>query len=172
MKEYLWLALIIVLIFVIILAGAIFSPSFSEQMGFLELFIIMGSLLFVFSVLVVAATLGFNSFAIFLTLMAAIAMVVFGIKSALLMVGIIYCLWGFIFAMQLLLFEHGTDAAKEWFVSRYTHRSFLMEYRFFYPLLGIVYLLLEYLPHFIYRDNISTFKPTDIAIKIDKLLKK
>lgn len=172
MKEYLWLALIIVLIFVIILVGAIFSPSFSEQMSYIELFITMGSLLFVFSVLVVAATLGFSSFAIYMTLIATIIMVIFGVKSALLIVGIIYCMWGFIFAMQLLLFEHGTRGAQEWFVSRYTHRSFLMEYRFFYPLLGIVYLLLEYLPHFIYRDNISTFKPVDIAIKIDKLLKK
>ncbi|MDD3775374.1 MAG: hypothetical protein PHV08_05395 [Sulfurovaceae bacterium] len=172
MKEYLWLALIIVLIFVLILAGAVFSPSFSEQMSYLELFITMGSLLFVFSVLVVAATLGFSSFAIFMTLMATIIIVIFGVEAALLLVGIVYCMWGFIFAMQLLLFEHGTEAAKEWFVSRYTHRSFLMEYRFFYPLLGMVYLLLEYLPHFIYKDNISTFRPADIAARIDSMLKR
>jgi len=47
-----------------------------------------------------------------------------------------------------------------------------MEYRFFYPLLGIVYLLLEYIPHFIYRDNITKFNPADIAMKIDEILKR
>ncbi len=172
MKEYFWLALIVILIFAITLVGAIFGTSFSEQMTYLELFFIMGSLLFVFSVLVVAATLGFHSFAIYMTIMIAIIMIFFGINIALLMICITYALWGLIFAMQLLLFEHGAKGAKEWFVSRYTHRSFLIEYRFFYPLLGIVYLLLEYLPHLIYRDNMTTFNPADTAMKIDGILKR
>jgi hypothetical protein len=172
MKEYLWLALTIVLIFVITLAGAIFSPSFSEQMSYLEFFIILGSLLFVFSVLVVAATLGFSSFAIYMTIMIAIIMVIFDINTALLVISITYAIWGLIFAMQLLLFENGAKGAEEWFASRYTHRSFLVEYRFFYPLLGIVYILLEYIPHFIYKDNIAKFNPADIATKIDEILKR
>ncbi|MGW8169306.1 MAG: hypothetical protein ACWGHH_04820 [Sulfurovaceae bacterium] len=172
MKEYLWLALTIVLIFIITLAGALFSPSFSEQMSYLEFFIILGSLLFVFSVLVVAATLGFSSFALYMTIIIAIIMVIFDISTALLVISITYAIWGLIFAMQLLLFENGAKGAKEWFISRYTHKSFLVEYRFFYPLLGIVYLLLEYIPHFIYRDNITKFNPADIAMKIDEILKR
>jgi hypothetical protein len=172
MKDYLWLALIIVFIFAITLAGAIFSPSFSQRLSYLELFMTMGSLLFVFSVLVVIAALGFNSFAIFLAIIVSIIMAMFGIEAAFIMIGITYVLWGLIFAIQLLLFEHEAKGAKEWFTDRYTHRSFLAEYRFFYPLLGIVYILLEYLPHLIYRDNIASFKPSDTAIKIDEMLKR
>ncbi|MBN2721849.1 MAG: hypothetical protein JXQ77_03425 [Campylobacterales bacterium] len=172
MKEYLWLALIIVSIFAITLAGAIFSQSFSEQMTYIELFTTMGSLLFVVSVLVVAAILGFSSFALYMAVMVAIIMVFLGIEAVVLMIGISYSMWGFIFAMQLLLFEHGSAEAKEWFANKYTHKSFLLEYRFFYPLLGIVYLLLEYLPHFIYRDNITKFNPAEIAARIDKTLKR
>ncbi|MDD5406222.1 MAG: hypothetical protein PHE73_04670 [Sulfurovaceae bacterium] len=171
MKNYLWLALIIVLIFAITLAGAIFSPSFSERMSYLELFMTMGSLLFVFSVLVVVAILGFSSFAIFLAIIASIIMAIFGVEIALIMIGITYASWGLIFAMQLLLFEHGAKGAKEWFIDRYTHRSFFVEYRFFYPLLGVVYLLLELLPYLIFKDNIAAFKPSAIADKIDKILK-
>ena len=38
MKEYRSLALIILAIFIITLAGAYFSPTFNEQKNFLELF--------------------------------------------------------------------------------------------------------------------------------------
>jgi len=100
MKEYRSLALIIIAIFVILLAGAWFSPTFEEQKTYLELFILMGALLFIFSVLVVFATIGFGSFTLYMAVFLVIVMQMYGIEGALLVVGISYFVWGSIFAMD------------------------------------------------------------------------
>ena len=62
MSEHRSLALTIIAIFIVTLMAAYFSPSFAEQRSYLELFILLGSLLFIFSVVVIFATLGFHSF--------------------------------------------------------------------------------------------------------------
>ncbi|HIQ28346.1 MAG TPA: hypothetical protein EYH42_07585, partial [Sulfurovum sp.] len=72
MQEYRSLALIILSIFVVTLLGAYFSPSFEEQKTYLELFVLFGSLLFIFAVVVIFATLGFHTFALYMALFLAI----------------------------------------------------------------------------------------------------
>jgi uncharacterized membrane protein YedE/YeeE len=170
MKAYLPIALIIFAIFTLIFLGALYSPTFNEQKKFLELFMLLGGLLFVFSMLAVAVILGFSSFALFLTIFLVAIMLLFGIEAVLLMGISIYIFWGLIFTMQLLLFDHDINTAKEWFQNRYTQKSFTIEFYAFYPLLGIIYILIEYLPAIIYKDSILTFSPKRIQEKMDNFL--
>lgn len=170
MKEYLPIALIIFAIFIFIFLGALYSPTFNQQKSFLELFMLLGGLLFVFSMLAVAVILGFSSFALFLTIFLVAVMLLFGIEAVLLMGLTIYAFWGLIFTMQLLLFDHDIKTSKEWFQDRYTKKSFEIEFYVFYPLLGGIYILIEYLPALIYKDSILSFSPKRIQEKMNNFL--
>ena len=171
MKEYGSMILSTIVIFTILLAGAYFSPTFEEQYTFLQLFFLLGSLLFIFSVLVVFAAVGFKSFALFLALFTSIVLVAFGIESALLVVGVTYFLWGSIFAMEVLLFYNGVVSAQKWFEDRYTYKSFKKEYTAFYPLMFMLYLLLEWIPHFFYREKLLKFVPHKVLEVMKDVLK-
>lgn len=170
MKEYLPIALIIFAIFIFIFLGALYSPTFSQQKSFLELFMLLGGLLFVFSMLAVAVILGFSSFALFLTIFLVTVMLLFGIEAVLLMGVTIYAFWGLIFTMQLLLFDHDIKTSKDWFQSRYTKKSFEIEFYAFYPLLGALYILIEYLPALIYKDSMLSFSPKRVQEKMNDFL--
>ena len=170
MSEYRSLALTIIAIFVITLMAAYFSPSFSEQKTYLELFILFGSLLFIFSVVVIFATLGFHSFALFLSLFLAAVIAIYGILGALLITAVTYFLWGSIFAMEVLLFYNGSESAKEWFVSRYDFKTFRMEYFAFYPLMGMLYILLEFIPYLFTKEKLVQFTPSKVLKEMEMLL--
>lgn len=170
MSEYRSLALTIIAIFIITLLGAYFSPTFSEQRTYLELFVFFGALLFIFSVVVIFASLGFYSFSLYLSLFLAIVISIFGIFSALFITAMTYFLWGSIFAMEVLLFFNGSQSAKEWFVTRYTFKVFHMEYRAFYPLMGLLYLLLEVLPHLFSKEKFLKFTPSKVLKEMETLL--
>lgn len=171
MKEYIYFVMTTVGIFVLILLGAVYSPSFIQQQTYLELFFLFGSLLFIFSVLVVFAWIGFKTFALFFMLFLAIMMILFGIKGVLLISALTYAVWGFIFALEVLLFDHGVESAQVWFIQRYDFESFKKEYYAFYPLLGLLYILLELIPHILYRDRLIEFKPSDVLARMEKILK-
>jgi hypothetical protein len=171
MKEYGSLFLSIIAIFLLLAAGAYFSATFEEQRTFLELFIIAGSLLFVFSVLVIFSAIGFKSFALFLTLFASIVLVVFGIEGTLLVVGMTYFFWGAIFAMEVLLFYNGVVSAQKWFEERYTYKSFKNEYYAFYPMMFMLYILLEWIPHFFYRERLLKFSPHKVMGVMKEILR-
>ena len=83
MSEYRSLVLTIIGIFIIILLGAYFSPSFEEQKTYLELFMFFGSLLFIFAVVAIFASLGFHSFALFLSVFLAAVISLYGVLGAL-----------------------------------------------------------------------------------------
>jgi len=171
MKEYRSLALIVIALFVITLVGAYFSPSFSEQKTFLELFMLMGALLFIFSALVIFATIGFGSFSLYLAIFLAAVMGMYGIEGAFLVTSMTYLVWGSIFAMEVLLFYNGLKSAKEWFQERYTFKSFKNEYYAFYPMLFIAYLFLELIPSFLYRESFLEFKPSKVLEVMKEVLK-
>ncbi len=171
MKEYRSLAFTVIAIFIIILAGAYFSPTFNEQKNFLELFILLGSLLFIFSALVLFAAIGFSSFALYLALFLAAIMGMYGIEGALLVTGMTYFVWGSIFAMETLLFYNGLKSAREWFMERYTFSSFKNEYYAFYPMLFVAYVFLELIPSVFYRESFLKFKPSKVLEVMKKLLK-
>ena len=170
MKEYRSLALIILAIFIIILVGAYFSPTFNEQKNFLELFILLGSLLFIFSALVIFAVIGFSSFALYLAIFLAAVMGMYGIEGALLVTGMTYLIWGSIFAMEVLLFYNGLKSAQEWFTERYTFKSFKNEYYAFYPMLFIAYVFLEWIPSLLYRESFLKFSPSKVLEVMEEVL--
>lgn len=171
MKAYGSLFLSIIAIFLLLAAGAYFSNTFEEQRTFLELFFLAGALLFVFSILVIFSAIGFKSFALFLTLFATIVFVVFGIEGTLLVVGMTYFFWGSIFAMEVLLFYNGVVSAQKWFEERYTFKSFKNEYYAFYPMMLMLYLLLEWVPHFFYRERLLKFSPSRVLEVMKDILK-
>ena len=171
MKEYRSLALIILAIFIITLVGAYFSPTFNEQKNFLELFILLGSLPFIFSALVIFAVIGFSSFALYLALFLAAVMGMYGVEGALLVTGMTYIIWGSIFAMEVLLFYNGLKSAQEWFIERYTFKSFKNEYYAFYPMLFIAYVFLEWIPSIFYRESFLKFKPIKVLEVMEDILK-
>ena len=170
MKEYRSLAFIVMTIFVIILAGAYFSTTFQEQKTFLELFFLMGSLLFIFSVLVIFATIGFGSFALYGAVFLAAVMGMYGIEGALLVTGMTYFVWGSMFAMEVLLVYNGLKSAQEWFKQRYTFKSFKLEYKVFYPMLIVAYIFLEIIPSIFYRESFLKFSPSKVLKAMEKLL--
>ncbi len=171
MKEYASLALTILGIFIIILAGAYFSPTFNEQKNFLELFVLMGALLFIFSALVLFAAIGFSSFSLYLAIFLAAVMGMYGIEGALLVTGMVYFVWGSIFAMEVLLFYNGLKNAQEWFTERYSFKSFKNEYYAFYPMLMVAYFFLEFIPSILYRESFLKFSPSKVLEVMEKILK-
>lgn len=170
MSEYRSLSLTVIAIFIITLMAAFFSPSFAEQKSYLELFILFGSLLFIFSVVVVFATLGFHSFALFLSIFLAAVIALYGVVGALLVTVMTYFLWGSIFAMEVLLFYNGSESAKEWFVSRYDFKTFKMEYFAFYPMMGMLYILLEFIPYIFSKEKLLKFTPSKVLKEMEELL--
>ncbi|WP_373031353.1 hypothetical protein [Sulfurovum sp.] len=170
MSEYRSLTLTVIAIFIITLMAAFFSPSFAEQKSYLELFILFGSLLFIFSVVVVFATLGFHSFALFLSIFLAAVIALYGVVGALLVTIMTYFLWGSIFAMEVLLFYNGSESAKEWFVSRYDFKTFKMEYIAFYPMMGMLYILLEFIPYIFSKEKLLKFTPSKVLKEMEELL--
>ncbi|RRS29996.1 MAG: hypothetical protein P794_09270 [Epsilonproteobacteria bacterium (ex Lamellibrachia satsuma)] len=170
MREYRSLTFIIIAIFIITLAGAYFSPSFEEQRNWLELFLLFGSLLFIFSVLVIFAAIGFSSFSLYLALILAAVMGMYGIEGASLVAGLTYITWGSIFAMEVLLFYNGLKSAKEWFQKRYTFKSFKSEYYAFYPMLGIAYIFLEWIPSIFYKESFLKFSPSKVLKMMEEIL--
>ncbi len=172
MKEYGYLALTIVAMFGIILAGAWFSPTFEEQKSWMELFYLSGALLFIFSALVIFATIGFGSFAIYGAIFLAAVMGLYGVEGAFLVVVLTYITWGSIFAMQVLLFYNHLKSAIRWFKKRYTFKSFKYEYYVFYPMLWIAYLFLEIIPSILYRENFLKFVPSKVVEEMESVLQK
>jgi len=170
MREYRSLALIVLAIFIVTLLGAYFSPTFHEQRGYLELFSLMGGVLFIVSTLAIFATLGFSSFALYMGIFLAAVIAMFGILAAVIVVLLTYVTWGSIFAMEVLLYDAGASSAKEWFSTRYKFKEFKAEFYAFYPMLGFIYVLLEIVPNLLSRESIINFSPSRVLKEMAKLL--
>lgn len=171
LKEYRSIILIIFAIFTILLIGAFFSTTFTEQRTYLELFMLLGSLLFIFSVLIVVATLGFKSFAIYLSVFIAAVMAMYGIEGALLVIGMTYLVWGLVFSIELLLVDNDVETAIQWFKERYDFKSFKLEYYAFYPMIIILHLLIELIPNLLHGENLKRFSPPQVFEKMKEILR-
>ena len=171
MREYRSLVLTVIAVFVITLMAAYFSTSFDQKQSYLELFTLFGSLLFIFSVVVIFAILGFHSFALFLSIFLAAVISIYGVIGALLVTVATYFIWGSIFAMEVLLFYNGSQSAKEWFVSRYDFKTFKIEYFSFYPLMLMLYVLLEVIPYLFSKERLVKFTPSKVLKEMEVLLK-
>jgi len=156
----------------LLLAGAWSSPTFTQRESFMEALSMFLSLLFVFSVVVVVAYMGFRAFSIFLSLFVAMAISIYGVEAGLIVIAMTYLLWGFVFAIELLLVYHGVEAAHRWFMQHYTAASFRAEYRVFYPMIWIFYFLWDYLPQLFDRVGVDSFNPSEVFEKLLKELEK
>jgi len=170
LREYRYLILIIFAIFGILLAGAYFSQTFTEQKTFLELFMLMGALLFIFSVLVVFAIIGFSSFALYFSIFLAAVIAIYGIEGAILVVTMTYLLWGLVFSIEVLLVDNNVKSAIDWFRQRYTFKSFKWEYYAFYPMMLMLYVLIELFPNFLHGEELKRFSPRQVLEKMREIL--
>ena len=88
-----------------------------------------------------------------MSLFLAVVVSIFGVVGAFLVTVMTCFLWGSIFAMEVLLFHNGSASAKEWFVTRYDFKTFKIEYKVFYPLMGFCMSCLKlYLISFLKRS--------------------
>ncbi len=170
MKEMRSLGLIIAAIFGLLALGAFFSPTYTEQMSYAQWFLFAGGLLFIASVVILVAALGFHTFALYLSVLMAMAITAFGLYGGVLVVILTYLSWGFVFALQLLLVHHQVSTAIDWFVARYTYRTFRAEYRIFYPMLWLFYLLLDVIPSWVSREHLIRFNPEKVLTKMAEIL--
>jgi len=172
MGEYRSLGLIIAATFVLLGLGVWFSPTYTQKMGYAEAIVFGGSVLFIAAVVILVAAAGFRTFSLYLAVLMGMAIMAFGPMGGLLVLGLTYVVWGFVFAMQLLLVLNDVDPAIRWFRHYYTYPMFLAEYRLFYPMLWLVYILLEVIPHLIDRERMMVFDPHRIPEAMKKHLKK
>lgn len=172
MKDFIYITLTALSIFLIIFLGIIFGDTFSQKATYLEMFILFGNILFIVSLLIVTAYFGFKYFSLFLAIILAIIIALFGVNSAFIGAILTYLIWGMMFAIQTLLFSQDVQSAKDWFNTRYNKKSFKREYFWFYQLFWIFYILLEIIPGIIYKDKLADFKPSKILEKMNIFLKK
>ncbi len=158
-------------ILALLLAGAFFSPSFSQKIGFLQLFFMTLGMLFVTATLIVFAILGFRSFAFFMAAFLGVVLLLDGVWGAVLVVGLSYLAWGFVFALEVLLVDNGVESAVRWFQKRYDFRSFRIEYYAFYPMILLFHLLLERIPSLFLREKIVDFNPSRVLEKMQEVLR-
>ncbi|WP_456433520.1 hypothetical protein [Nitratifractor sp.] len=170
-KDQLYFILAVVGAFLFLLAGAWTSPTFAEEQSYIEAIVTFASLLFVFSIVVIVASIGFRSFALYLALFVAMAISLYGVKAGVFVVVATYLVWGFVFAIQLLLVHSQMEGARRWFRERYTFRTFDYEYKAFYPMLWIFYFFFEYLPHLVTREPVVRFRPDRIREEMRAILR-
>ncbi|WP_456391526.1 hypothetical protein [Nitratifractor sp.] len=161
-KDHLYFIGAVVAAFLLLIAGAWTSPTFSEEQSYIEAIVMLGALLFVFSVVVVVAAMGFHSFALFMALFLAMAVSLYGVEAGVMVVVMTYLVWGLVFAIELLLYHNGVESAVRWFRERYTFRAFSREYKVFYPMIWGFWFLFEYIPHRFTGESIARFDPRDL----------
>ena len=169
-KDHLLFILAVIGGFFLLLAGAWSSPTFQERQSYIEAIVMFGALLFVFSVVVIVAALGFRSFALFMALFIAMAISLYGVEAGVMVIGMTYLVWGLIFAIQLLLVHNRVEAAVRWFQERNTFKTFDYEYKAFYPMVWLFYFFFEYLPHLITKERIIDFDPRAVREEMRTLL--
>jgi hypothetical protein len=162
-KEYVQFIATIGAIFALLLIGAFFSPSFEEQRSFWVMLFNSTVIALAFTLLVVVAWVGFTSFALYGAVLSTIVLLMFGIEGVFLAIGVTYTIWGFIFGLEALLVAHKVTSAQEWFKQHYTFESFYREYLAFYPIIRLLYVVIEVLPTLLDLQKPKRFEPDEIV---------
>jgi hypothetical protein len=131
---------------------------------------LFGSVLFIFSVLVILAYIGFGSFALYLAIVVSAIMLLFGVERAFLATGMTYAIWGFIFSIELLLVDNGVKSAIVWFEDRYNFDTFTKEFYAFYPMIIVVYIMVESIPSIFLDEKPKRFSPSEVFEKMREIL--
>ncbi|MEA2029411.1 MAG: hypothetical protein U9N49_10610 [Campylobacterota bacterium] len=171
MREYKDLIAVLVAILTLIVIGALFSPTLEEQKSFWMLLINTLVLLFAFGFLATLVYIGFKSFALYGAVVISIVIVMFGLYWVMTIVGMTYLIWGFIFGFEALLVAYRVKSAEEWFKDRYTYKSFYREYKIFYPMIMVVYTIVEILPSLLGLEKPKRFEANDIIERMREILR-
>jgi len=169
MKDVKELMMIVGAILVLFGLGAYFSPTYMQQISYIEGLLLTIALIFVVSVVIIIATIGSQTFALYVAILTSLAIATFGLYGGFLVLILTYIVWGFAFGVELLLVYHDAKSAIDWFVTHYTYTQFIREYYLFYPMVWILYILLDIVPGIIYRDTTLGFRPQKARKKIQKI---
>ena len=170
MREYLSLGWILVALFSLLSIGAIFSPTYTQQIGYIEALLLGANVLFIVSAAILVGTVGVQSLAFYVLVLSGLALVAFGPMGSVLVLGISYAAWGWIFAVQVLLAYQKVPSAIAWLRDHNICQTFQLEFRLFVPILWLLYLLLEWIPHWADRKPIMRFDSHIIRKKLTAIL--
>lgn len=171
LKEHRIEALLVVVATAIFLFLIFIEDDPLQKSNMLTLFITLALATFVAATLFSLLILGFQSFAFFIFLFLLLVVWLEGILGATIVIVLTYLVWGFVFAIQTLLADNDVHSAIEWFQKRYDYKGFMVEYRFFYPMIALFYFFFEWLPAIIVKEPIITFSPSRIKAKMKSMLK-
>ncbi len=151
-----------VAIIAILTIGIYTSPTYSQKQELYNSIIYFLAVLFIASVTLVVLWHGFKEFSIMLAIILAMIISLIGIKAGLYAIALTYITWGFAFTIELLLAHNGVESAINWFKKHYSVKAFEIEYKIFYPMMIVMYLLLEVIPNIIYKDPAIDFEPKEL----------
>ncbi len=171
-KDFWLLVGLSISIVAILIFGIFTSPTYTQKQNYVASLILFLEVLFVASTTLVILWHGFKNFALMLTIILAAIISLFGIEGATIALMATYITWGFVFTIEILLAHNGVESAIKWFKKHYTPKSFSIEYKIFYPLMLIMYILLEIIPSKLYRESILDFNPKELYIAMMNELKK
>ena len=150
------------LIVTLLFLGVYTSPTYTQKESFFNSIIYFLATLFIASITLVILWHGFKHFSVMLTIILAAVISLFGIKGAIIALSATYLTWGFVFTIEILLAHNGVESAIVWFKKHYTPQMFKIEYKIFYPMMLFMFVILEIIPHFIYKDPILEFNPKEL----------
>ena len=171
-KDFLTLVGLSILIIVILAVGVITSPTYSMQEAYYNSIIFFLATLFIASATLLILWHGFREFSIMLAIILAMIISILGIKAGVIAIILTYITWGFAFTIELLLAHNGVESAIKWFKKHYKPKSFMIEFKIFYPMMMIMYFLLEIIPSIIYKEPILKFEPKELYEAMINELKK
>ena len=168
--EYSPFLIIFVAILTLFLVAAYFAPTPREKLSYLQYFFMTLATIYVTATLLVFVVLGFRSFAYYMAIFLAMVIYLGGVYVASMVIFMTYVAWGFVFGIEALLVYYDVQSAKDWFLKRYTLKSFKREYKVFYPAIVFLYFMLEYLPAILKGKKITKFQPRVILSTMENVL--
>lgn len=78
-----------------------------------------------------------------------------------------YLVWGFVIAFEMVLAMGGASWACRWLKKHHTYKQLYAESIVFYPMILLGYLLLELIPHYLFR--VQEMTPFDLQKLFDTL---
>ena len=171
-KDFWLLMGLSVLILAILAIGIIYSPTYSQKEQLFNSIIYFLAVLFIASATLIILWHGFKEFSVMLAIILAMIISLIGIKAGVIAVILTYITWGFAFTIELLLAHNGVKSAIDWFKKHYNAKTFEIEFKIFYPMMLVMYFLLEIIPSLIYKEPILDFSPKELYIAMRNELSK
>jgi len=171
-KDFWILIWLSVAILAILALGIATSPTYAQKQELFNSIIYFLAVLFIASATLIVLWHGFKEFSIMLAIILAMIISLIGIKAGVIAILLTYVTWGFAFTIELLLAHNGVQSAIDWFKKHYSVKAFEIEFKIFYPMMIIMYLLLEIIPNIIYKDPLLDFEPKELYEAMRNELKK